>query len=169
MPKAGIRFVVAMVSFSSLCRASLPVSTSTIFIGSVAAIALLTAATEAASSQSDFQLPDRLSKTESADFALAAERAELEPAYRKRGLGLNFEGAMSDPHFYSWTVIPSWGEGLVYFAIDRRTGDVWAYLGCELVQSQKLALLQESFRHRFNVSVWRVRQIEKRGFPSEDC
>jgi hypothetical protein len=138
-------------------------------IGGVTTIALLTAARGVGSSHSGSQLPDRLQRTESTDFVLAAERAELEPGYRKRGLGLDFGGTKPNSHFYTWTVIPSWGEGVVYFAVDRRTGDVWAYLGCELVQSPELATLQTRFMRRFEVPAWRVRQTEKEGFPGEDC
>jgi hypothetical protein len=121
--------------------------------------------------QSDLptQLPDRLPRKESAEFALAAERATLEPAYRKRGLGLDFEGVKPNHHFYTWTVVPTWGQGVVYFAVDRRTGDVWAYLGCERVRSRELAALQAKFRRRFNVSAWQVRNIEQEGFPGPDC
>ncbi len=118
---------------------------------------------------SESQLPDRLPRIASADFALAAERAELEPRYRERGLGLDFEGARPNPHFYTWTVVPTWGQGAVFFAVDRRTGDVWAYLGCKLVRSRELASLQARFRSRFDVPAWRVRQIEKEGYPGEAC
>lgn len=142
---------------------------SIVLVGGVTATALLTAARGAGSSHSGSQLPDRLPRVESADFALAAERAELEPSYRKRGLGLDFEGTKLSPHFYSWNVIPTWGEGFNFYAVDRRTGDVWAYLGCELVRSRELATLQARFRQRFDVPAWRVRQIERAGFPGEDC
>jgi hypothetical protein len=110
-------------------------------------------------------LPDRLQRRGSADFALAGERAELEPSYRMRGLGLDFEGTKPNSHFYTWDVIPSWGEGIDYFAVDRRTGDVWAYLGCRLLRSRELTILQTRFRQRFDVSAWQVRMIEKEGFP----
>lgn len=142
---------------------------SAVLIGGVTAIALFTAASEARSSLSGSKLPDKLPSKESADFALAAERAELEPSYRMRGLGLDFEGAKPNPHFYTWMVVPSWGQGVVFFAVDSRTGDVWAYLGCQLVRSQELATLQARFRQRFGVPAWRVRQIERGGFPDEDC
>jgi hypothetical protein len=134
-------------------------------IGSVTAIALLTGARDAESNHSSSQLPDRLPRRESADFVLAAMRAELEPGYRKRGLGLDFDGTQPNSHFYTWMVIPSWGQGVDYFAVDRRTGDVWADLGCGLIQSHELAILQAHFRRRFDVPAWRVRQIEKEGFP----
>src|SRR5258706_15984406 len=130
---------------------------------------VILAAAAGLTSHSGSQLPDRLQAKESADFARAAERAELEPRYRKRGLGLDFESGRPKPHFYTWTVIPSWGQGVDYFAVDRRTGDVWAYLGCELVRSRELASLQARFRRRFDVPPWRVRQIEKEGFPGEAC
>ena len=109
-------------------------------------------------------LPDRLPKAESAKLALAAERAELEPQYRKRGLGVDFEGIKPSPHFFTWTVIPSWGQGVVYFAVDRRTGDVWAYLGCRLIRSRELALIQTRFRQQFGVAQRQVRRIERQGF-----
>lgn len=118
-------------------------------------------------SHSTSRLPDQLPRAESADLAIAAERAELEPRYRKRGLGLDFEGIKPNPHFYTWTVIPTWGEGFVHFAVDRRTGDVWAYLGCEQVRSPELSALQSRFRRRFNVPAWQVRQIERQGPPRE--
>jgi len=142
---------------------------SVVLVGGVTAIALLTAARGAGSSKSGSQLPDRLPMANSADFALAAERAELEPGYRKRDLGLDFEGAKPNPHFYAWDVIPTWTDGLEYFAVDRRTGDVWAYFGCERVRSEELANLQARFRRRFDVPAWRVRQIEREGFPGEYC
>lgn len=138
---------------------------SVVFIGGVTAIVLITAVHAASTSHSGSLLPDRLPSRESADFALAGERAELEPSYRKRGLGLDFEGAEPNSHFYTWTVVPSWGEGVVFFAIDRRTGDVWRPMGCGLVRSKELSTLQAHFRRRFGVPAWRVRQIEKQGFP----
>ena len=135
----------------------------------VVELALLPARPRAMDSHSPSPVPDRLPRIESADFALAAERAELEPAYRRRGLGLDFEGAKPSSHFYTWTVIPTWGQGVVFFAVDRRTGDVWAYLGCERVRSPKLAALQARFRRRFKVAAWQVLRIEREGFPDPDC
>jgi hypothetical protein len=135
-----------------------------LIVGVIALQGYEVAALETGSSHSGSQPLDRLTGKESADFALAAERAELEPRYRKRGLGLDFEGTKPNPHFYTWTVIPTWGEGFVYFAVDRRTGDVWAYLDCKLVRSRELATLQERFRRRFDVPAWQVRQIEREGF-----
>jgi hypothetical protein len=114
-------------------------------------------------------LPDRLSPMESANFAKAAYRAELMPSYRERSLGLDFEGAKPNPHFYTWTIVPTWGEGVAFFAVDRRTGDVWPALGCERVRSPELAALQARFRQRFGVPAWRVRQIEAEGDPIEGC
>ena len=132
----------------------------------IAGLLLLPMPLAAAESRSDPQVPDRLTVKESADFALAAERAELDPAYRKRGLGLDFEGAKPTPHFYSWNVIPTWGQGFVYFAVDRRTGDVWAYLGCQRVRSRELGALQAKFRQRFDVTAEQVREIERGGAPT---
>ena len=113
--------------------------------------------------------PDKLTKNDSAAFALAAERAELEPAYRKRGLGLDFEGERPNSHFYAWTVIPSWGQGVTHFAVDRRTADVWAYLGCKRVRSRELSLLQTQFRRRVNIPASEVTMIRRQGFPDPDC
>ncbi len=116
------------------------------------------------------QLPDRLPRTESADFAIAAERAQLEPSYRKRPLGLDFNGTSPNPHVYLWTVVPTWGEGFVHFYVDRRTGTVWGGYGdCGPVHSPELAALQTRFRHRFHVSQSMVRQIERTGDPREEC
>src|SRR3954454_1434723 len=106
------------------------------------------------------QLADKLTRIESAHFALAAERAGLEPGYRKRGLGLDFQGEKPNSHFYTWMVVPTWGEGVTYFAVDRRTGEVWAYLGCEQVRSRELEALQAKFRRRFNVPASQVQRIE---------
>src|ERR1700710_891703 len=100
----------------------------------VAGLVLFPSSLTALESHSRSQLPDRLPRIESANFAFAAMRAELEPAYRKRGLGLDFEGAIWNRHFYSWMVVPTWGQGLDYFEVDRRTGDVWADSGCERVR-----------------------------------
>ena len=123
------------------------------------------------SSRSGSQLPDRLQRVESADFARAAARAEMEPRYRKRGLGFDFEGATPGPHFYTWTIIPTWGQGVIYYAVDRRTGEVWPYFGCKRIQSPELAALQARFRRHFKVPAWRVRQIEREGNPNvgADC
>jgi hypothetical protein len=90
-------------------------------------------------------------------------------ALRQQNLGLDFEGAKPTPHFYTWTIVPTWGQGVVYFGVDRRTGDVWAYLGCERVRSGELAALQAKFRRRFNVPAWQVREIERDGFPDANC
>ena len=51
----------------------------------------------------------------------------MEPRYRKRGLGLDFEGATPNSHFYTWAVIPTWGEGSDSHIVDRRTGDGAVY------------------------------------------
>jgi hypothetical protein len=115
------------------------------------------------------QLQDGMPATESADFALAGMRAELEPAYRKRGLGLDFEGTKPNRHFYMWSVIPTWGQGVYHFAVDRRTGDVWAYFGCKRLRSRQLASLQAKFRRRFHVTARQVRRIEREGFPGSAC
>jgi hypothetical protein len=116
------------------------------------------------------RLQDRLPAAESADFALAGMRAMLEPAYRKRPLGLDFGGTeRRNAHFYFWMIIPTWGQGLDYFAVDRRTGDVWAYFGCKRLQSRDLAALQAKFRRRFDVSASEVRQVEREGFPGPPC
>jgi hypothetical protein len=115
------------------------------------------------------QLPDRLSAKTSADFALAAMRADLAPRYRTRGLGLDFGGAKPNAHFFTWTVIPTWGEGFDYFIVDRRTGVVWAAFGCRLAKSPELTGMQVRFRRRFGVPAWRVRQVERDGYPQEDC
>jgi hypothetical protein len=124
---------------------------------------------DAGPSPSGSQLPEKLEAKESADFALAAERAELEPRYRKRGLGLDFEGATPNSHFYTWAVIPTWGEGIDYYIVDRRTGDVWSAFDCKLAHSQELANLQARFRRRFSVPAWRVREIEREGYPGLGC
>jgi hypothetical protein len=126
-------------------------------------------ALDAGSSPSGSQLPEKLQAKESADSALAAERAEMEPRYRKRGLGLDFEGATPNSHFYTWDVIPTWGEGIDYFIVDRRTGDVWSAFDCKLAHSQELAHLQARFRRRFGVPAWRVRKIESEGYPGLGC
>ena len=114
-------------------------------------------------------LPDRLSREESADFALAGARAQLEPSYRKRALGLDFEGERPNSHFYTWSVIPTWGQGVSFYSVDRRTGDVWPALGCELIHSRELAALQARFRQRFNISKRLVRRIESEGDPNVGC
>jgi len=116
----------------------------------------------------DKQLADRLDRQESGDFVLAAMRAELEPSYRKRGLGLDYEGT-EIPHFYSWAVVPSWGQGVDYFVVDRRTGDVWADLGCRLIRSKELTALQKRFRRRFRVPTAEVQRIETAGSPAIGC
>ena len=116
------------------------------------------------------QLPNRLPKTESADFAIAAARAQLQPSYRKRPLGLDFNAVSPNPHLYLWTVIPTWGQGVVYFYVDRRTGTVWGgYNDCGPVRSPKLAALQARFRRRFHVSPAMVRKIEQAGDPRAEC
>lgn len=135
----------------------------------VAGLALLPGALAASGSHSRARLPDNLPARESGDFALAAERALLEPAYRHRGLGLDFEGEHPSPHFYQWSVIRSWGQGIEHHAVDRRTGDVWANLGCERVRSRELAALQARFRRRFHVPASQVRKIEREGFPASGC
>lgn len=56
----------------------------------VAGLVLLPGSLLALERHSRFELPDRLPRVGSADFVLAAMRAQLEPAYRKRGLGLDF-------------------------------------------------------------------------------
>ena len=114
-------------------------------------------------------LADSLPKGQSANFALAAERAQMEPRYRKIGLGLDFEGVTPNRHFYTWIVVPSVGEGVDYLAVDRRTGDVWAYLACKRLRSPELAALQARFRRRYHVPESLVRQIEKAGSPTTGC
>jgi hypothetical protein len=134
----------------------------------VAGLALL-AGTVAARSRPRAAPPDRLSAAISQDFADAAMRAQLEPSYRKRGLGFDFQDRRPNRHFHSWMVIPTWGQGVHYFSVDRRTGDVWADASCELVRSPKLASLQAKFRRRFRVTASQVQQLERQGFPGPAC
>lgn len=116
------------------------------------------------------QLPDRLPKAASADFAIAGDRAQLEPAYRKRALGLDFEGTKPNSHFYDWSVIPSWGQGVTFYFVDRRTGDVWGgYVLCKPIHSPQLSSMQARFRRRYHISAGTVRRIEREGSPDEDC
>ncbi len=113
---------------------------------------------------------DRLPGKDSAAFAIAAERAQLEPRYRKRALGLDRNSDAAYPHFYYWTVIPTWGEGFDYFWVDRRTGAVWGgHSACTPLHSPELAALQARFRRRFHVSVSTVRRIDRDGSPKEEC
>ena len=113
---------------------------------------------------------DRLPRRDSAEFALAAERAQLEPSYRKGPLGLDGNGDAGSPHFYSWTIIPTWGQGVVYFYVDRRIGTVWGdYSDCRPIHSPELTALQARFRRRFHVPTSKVRQIEREGSPQEEC
>lgn len=93
----------------------------------------------------------------------------MEPRYRRHSLGLDFEGARSNSHFYTWAVIPTWGEGIDYYIVDRRTGDLWSEFDCKLAHSQELANLQARFRRRFGVPAWRVRKIESEGYPGLGC
>ena len=132
-------------------------------------LALLPAALAAADRHSGPQLPDRLSRIDSAALTRAAMRAELQPAYRRRPVALDFEGAQTNPHFHFWTVIPTWGQGVYHFAVDRRTGEVWTYFGCKPARSTELAALQEKFRRRFNISRLQVRKVEREGFPGTPC
>ena len=112
---------------------------------------------------------DKLSRSESSAFALAAARAGLSPHDRKRALGFDFEGQNPNSHFYTWMIVPSWGEGVDNLAVDRRTGDVWRLVSCKQIRSPELAALQAKFRRSFNVSASEVRMIEHQGFPSPDC
>ena len=140
----------------------------TIFAFALAAIGLTenpAAARDARASRAD-KLPGK----DSAAFAIAAERAQLEPRYRKRGLGLDGNSDAAYPHFYFWTVIPTWGEGFDYFWVDRRTGTVWGgYSACTPIHSPELAALQARFRRRFHISVSTVQQIDREGSPQEEC
>ena len=113
---------------------------------------------------------DRLPKQDSAEFARAAERALLEPTYRKRPLGLDYNGNAEHIHFYSWTVVPTWGQGFAYFYVDRRTGTVWGSYGvCQPIHSPELTVLQPRFRRRFHISASTVRQIDQEGSPQLEC
>jgi hypothetical protein len=114
-------------------------------------------------------LDDSLPKATSAALALAAERAQMQPRYRKTVLGLDFGGVTPNRHFYTWIVVPDFGEGVNYFAVDRRTGDVWAYLGCERLRSPEIKALQTHFRRRFHIPPSAVRQIEITGSPTTGC
>jgi hypothetical protein len=115
-------------------------------------------------------LPDRLPRVGSADFALAAERSELEPNYRKRPLGLDYNGVATNPHFYFWTVIPTWGQGVDYFYVDRRTGSVWGgYADCRPIHSPHLAALQARFRRKVHIAASEAQRIEREGSPEDEC
>jgi hypothetical protein len=127
-------------------------------------------AVRGADSPSDRLGTDRLPRRDSAEFALAAARAQLEPNYRKRPLGLDYNGDAGNPHFYFWTIIPTWGQGVVYFYVDRRIGTVWGgYSNCRQIHSPELTALQARFRRRFHVPTSKVRQIEREGSPQEEC
>jgi hypothetical protein len=134
-----------------------------------AGLALLPGALAAAQNHSGLHLRDRLSVSDSAALARAAMRAELEPACRRRPVALDFEGAQANPHFYFWMAIPTWGQGLWYFSVDRRTGDVWSHFGCKRASSSELTALQTKLRRRFHLSPSQVRDIEREGFPGTPC
>jgi hypothetical protein len=141
-----------------------------VFVLSAAAmgVSLFPDSPESVAARARYELADSLPQKQSAEFALAAQRAMLDPGYRKRELGLDYDGAKPNSHFYSWMVVPTWGQGVAFFSVDRRTADVWAHLGCRRVQSPELAALQTNFRRRFKVSAAQVRAIEREGFPG-DC
>jgi hypothetical protein len=135
----------------------------------VRAIALAAALVCVAAPGLGAELSDRLPRNESADFAVAAHRAVLEPSYRNRKLGWDFEGEKPNAHFYTWTIVPSWGQGVSFYSVDRRTGDVWAALGCGLIQSPEIAALQANFRRRFGITKGQVQRIERQGNPNTGC
>jgi hypothetical protein len=116
-------------------------------------------------------LPDRLPRKASSEFAVAADRAQLERRYRKMGLGLDWGGVPSDhPHFYTWTVIPTLGQGVRYYWVDRRTATVWGgYVNCEPIHGAPLAALQARFRRRYHLTQSEVRRIEREGSPLAEC
>jgi len=147
----------------------MPVRLSAAIVVVATALVLLTAARGSGPPNLQSQLPNLLPMKESADIAAAAYRAELEPSYRKRDLGFDFDGTKPNQHFFTWMIIPTWGQGVSFFGVDRRTADVWDYLGCRLIKSDELTAIQSRFRQRYHIPLWRVRQIEKEGFPGEDC
>ena len=113
---------------------------------------------------------DMLPRKDSGKLALAADRAQMEPRYRRRPLGLDYNAKAGNSHFDFWTVIPTWGQGVVNFYIDRRTGTVWGgYSDCRPIHSPELTALQTRFRRRFHVPASKVRQIEREGSPQEVC
>jgi hypothetical protein len=113
----------------------------------------------------------RLSLADAASLAELAQKADAPPAdadFRVSQMDPN--GNEPDPNFYSFSGMTNGTEKMLgSYAVDRRTGDVWRYLGCTLVKSHPLESLQGRYRQRLRVSGWEVHRIEQGGGPAGSC
>jgi hypothetical protein len=112
----------------------------------------------------------RLSLADAASLAELAQKADVPAGTDYRVFPMDPNGNEPDPNFYSFSGMTNGSEKIIgSYAVDRRTGDVWRYLGCTLVRSHALESLQDRDRHRLHVSGWEVHRIEQAGGPAGSC
>jgi hypothetical protein len=91
---------------------------------------------------------DRLVSVEQAKLLTYAA---LTPSERR--LGADFGGSEAQERYLYVTLVPSRGEGVLNFAVDRRTGDVWsATSSCLEITNSRLHRLQVETRHQLGIS-----------------
>lgn len=73
----------------------------------------------------------------------------LMPKEKKVSAGLE---ARSDERYLYVTVVPSRGQGVLDFAVDRRTADVWTTSACSDRTSPRLRRLQLKLREQLRLS-----------------
>jgi hypothetical protein len=74
---------------------------------------------------------------------------------REKRLGFDFmdDQARPDERYLVITLVPSRGEGVLNFAVDRKTGDVWsAASSCLEMTNSRLRGLQAKLRRQLGVS-----------------
>ena len=113
----------------------------------------------------------RLSQADAASLAELAQKVDVTAAEADyRVFPMDPNGNEPDPNFYSFSGMTNGTEKIIgSYAVDRRTGDVWRYLGCTLVRSHPLESLQGRYRQRLHMSGAEVHRIEQAGGPAGSC
>jgi hypothetical protein len=95
--------------------------------------------------------------------AIALAQAALTPGERK--VGADFDHIQTTSRGYLMvTLVPLRGEGVVNFAVDRRTGDVWSpSRECFEITNDRVRSLQAKLRRQLGISQSDYRKLKTHG------
>lgn len=77
----------------------------------------------------------------------------LTPSEKRLGFDFMDDQACPGERYLAITLVPSRGEGVLNFAVDRKTGDVWsATSSCLEMTNSRLSALQAKLRRQLGIS-----------------